>query len=171
MLLRVSCYWDHWLLLLYWVERECLQCTYTVLFVVLYFIFSPFHFFSFYLFSSNQIACCKASLIFLLFTISPLFQLFLIFPLSPLFSLFYLLSTHSTRSVQASAERDRREGVIIDRMARIVRGASSSRINTDRNHSGKYYINFSERILYRRVITVSSVFLHYRLWCYNLPKY
>ena len=56
--------------------------------------------------------------------------------------------------MQASAERERREGEIIDRMARVVRGTSSFQISTDRNHSGKYYICFSLKLFVLLIIPV-----------------
>ena len=72
----------------------------------------------------------------------------------PLFLLFHHYSTFSTRSVQASAERERREGEIIDRMARVVRGTSSFQLSTDRNHLGKYYICFSLKLFFLLIISV-----------------
>ena len=57
--------------------------------------------------------------------------------------------------MQASAERERREGETIDRMARVVRGTSSFQISTDRNHSGKYYIRFSLKLF---VLLIMPVF-------------
>ena len=72
----------------------------------------------------------------------------------PLFLLSHHYSTFSTRSVHASAERERREGEIIDRMARVVRGTSSFQISTDRNHSGKYYICFSLKLFVLIIIPI-----------------